>query len=100
MKSDERPVRTEEDYRDSPPVHRASADGCRGDRGLKGPRRLLVRYDRMGMILDGRTILAATVICFRILHHNTIQKNGFVRARKEQTGKNFQGFRQTSGSYF
>jgi transposase len=34
---------------------------------LKGLRRLSVRYDRLGVIMDAWTTLAASVICFRIL---------------------------------
>jgi transposase len=34
---------------------------------LKGPRRLRVRYDRLGVILDAWTTLAASVICYCIL---------------------------------
>ena len=37
---------------------------------LKGLRRLRVRYDRLGVIMDAWTTLAASVICFRILHHD------------------------------
>lgn len=37
---------------------------------LKGLRRLRVRYDRLGVIMDAWTTLAACVICFRILHHD------------------------------
>jgi transposase len=37
---------------------------------LKGLRRLRVRYDRLGVIMDAWTSLAASVICFRILHHD------------------------------
>jgi transposase len=39
---------------------------------LKGLRRLRVRYDRLGVIMDAWTTLAASVICFRILHHDAI----------------------------
>ena len=39
---------------------------------LKGLRRLRVRYDRLGVIMDAWTTLAASVICFRILHHDVI----------------------------
>jgi transposase len=39
---------------------------------LKGPRRLRVRYDRLGVIIDAWTALAAGVICFRILCNDTI----------------------------
>ena len=35
---------------------------------LKGLRRLRVRYDRLGVIQDAWTTLAAGVICFRLLH--------------------------------
>jgi transposase len=37
---------------------------------LKGLRRLRVWYDRLGAIIDAWTTLAASVICFRILHHD------------------------------
>ena len=37
---------------------------------LKGLRRLRVRYDRLGEIIDAWTTLATSVICFRILHHD------------------------------
>jgi len=39
---------------------------------LKGLRRLRVRYDRLGVIMDAWATLAASVICFRILYHDTI----------------------------
>jgi transposase len=39
---------------------------------LKGLRRLRVRYDRVGVIMDAWTTLAASVICFRMLHHDVI----------------------------
>ena len=39
---------------------------------LKGLRRMRVRYDRLRVIMDAWTILAASVICFRILHHDTL----------------------------
>jgi transposase len=39
---------------------------------LKGLRRLRVRYDRLKVIQDAWTTLAASVICFRILHHDAI----------------------------
>jgi transposase len=39
---------------------------------LKGLRRLRVRYDRLGVMMDAWTTLAASVICFRILHHDTM----------------------------
>ncbi len=35
---------------------------------LKGLRRMRVRYDRLGIIQDAWTSLAASVICFRLLH--------------------------------
>jgi transposase len=37
---------------------------------LKGLRRLRVRYDRLGMMVDAWTTLAASVISFRILHQD------------------------------
>jgi transposase len=40
--------------------------------GLKGLRRMRVRYDRLGVIRDAWTTLAASVICFRILHHDVV----------------------------
>ena len=39
---------------------------------LKGLRRMRVRYDRLGVIMDAWATLAASVICFRILHHDII----------------------------
>jgi transposase len=39
---------------------------------LKGLRRMRVRYDRLGVIMDAWTTLAASVICFRILHHDLV----------------------------
>lgn len=39
---------------------------------LEGLRRLRVRYDRLGVIMDAWATLAASVICFRILHHDVI----------------------------
>jgi transposase len=39
---------------------------------LKGLRRMRVRYDRPGVIIDAWTTLAASVICFRILHHDAV----------------------------
>jgi transposase len=39
---------------------------------LKGLRRLRVRYDRLGVIVDAWTTLAASVICFRILHDDVV----------------------------
>ena len=39
---------------------------------LKGLRRMRVRYDRLGVIRDAFTTLAASVICFRILAHDVI----------------------------
>jgi transposase len=35
---------------------------------LKGLRRMRIRYDRLGVIQDAWTTLAACVICFRLLH--------------------------------
>jgi hypothetical protein len=31
-----------------------------------------VRYDRLGVIIDAWTTLAASVICFRMLHHDVM----------------------------
>jgi hypothetical protein len=31
-----------------------------------------VRYDRLGVIMDAWATLAASVICFRILHHDAL----------------------------
>jgi transposase len=39
---------------------------------LKGLRRMRVRYDRLGVIRDACTTLAASVICFRILVNDTM----------------------------
>jgi transposase len=39
---------------------------------LKGLRRLRVRYDRRGVIIDAWTTLAASVICFRMLQDDAI----------------------------
>jgi transposase len=39
---------------------------------LKGLRRMRVRYDRLGVIMDAWATLAASVICYRILHHDVI----------------------------
>jgi transposase len=39
---------------------------------LKGLRRLRTRYDRLGIIQDAWTTLAASVICFHILTHDTL----------------------------
>jgi transposase len=39
---------------------------------LKWLRRMRVRYDRLGVIVDAWTTLAASVICFRILHHDAM----------------------------
>jgi transposase len=39
---------------------------------LKGLRRLRVRYDRLGVIIDAWTTLAASVICFRMLQDAVI----------------------------
>jgi transposase len=39
---------------------------------LKGLRRMRVRYDRLGVMIDAGTTLAASVICFRILHHDVV----------------------------
>jgi transposase len=37
---------------------------------LKGLRSLRARYDRLGLIMDAWATLAASVVCFRILHHD------------------------------
>jgi len=39
---------------------------------VKGLRRMRVRYDRLGVIRDAFTTLAASVVCFRILHDGVI----------------------------
>ena len=39
---------------------------------LKGLRRMRVRYDRLGVIRDAFTTLAACVVCFRILANDTM----------------------------
>ena len=39
---------------------------------LKGLRRLRVRYDRLGDMMDAWATLAAAVICFRILRHDVV----------------------------
>ncbi len=39
---------------------------------LKGLRRMRVRYDRLGVIRDAFTTVAASVICFRILVNDTM----------------------------
>ena len=39
---------------------------------LKGLRRPRMRYGRLGVIMDGWTTLASSVICFRILHHEVL----------------------------
>lgn len=39
---------------------------------LKGLRRMRVRYDRLGVIQDAFTTLAASVICFRIIMETTL----------------------------
>ncbi len=39
---------------------------------LKGLRRLRVRYDRLGVIMDAWATLAASVICFRILRQDAM----------------------------
>ena len=36
---------------------------------LKGLRRMRVHYDRLGVIQEAWNTLAASVICFRLLHH-------------------------------
>jgi transposase len=48
---------------------------------LKGLRRLRVRYDRLAVIQDAWTTLAASVICFRLLQEAPLNPLiGFVRA--------------------
>lgn len=37
---------------------------------VKGLRRMRVRYDRLGVVRDAFATLAASVVCFRILHHD------------------------------
>ena len=39
---------------------------------LKGLRRMRVRYDRLRAVREAFTTLAAAVICFRTLHHDTL----------------------------
>jgi transposase len=39
---------------------------------LKGLRRMRVRYDRLAIIQNAWTTLAAAVICFRIAHHDCV----------------------------
>jgi transposase len=39
---------------------------------IKGLRRMRVRYDRLGIIRDAWTTLAAAVVCFRILMNDTM----------------------------
>jgi len=39
---------------------------------MKGLRRMRVRYDRLGVVRDAFTTLAASVICFRILVNDTM----------------------------
>jgi transposase len=48
---------------------------------LKGLRRLLVRCDRLGVIMDAWATLAVSVACFRILHHDAVKKPGFCQSR-------------------
>ena len=38
---------------------------------IKGLRRMRVRYDRLGVVRDAFTTLAACVVCFDILNHDT-----------------------------
>jgi transposase len=38
---------------------------------LKGLRRMRVRYDRLGVIQEAWNTVAASVICYRILHHDS-----------------------------
>jgi hypothetical protein len=37
---------------------------------LKGLRRLRVRYDRLGVVQEAWNTVAASVICYRIWHHD------------------------------
>ncbi len=46
---------------------------------LKGLRRLRMRLDRLGVIMDAWTTLAANVICFRIRHHDVRQESRLSR---------------------
>jgi transposase len=39
---------------------------------VKGLRRMRVRYDRLGVIQDAWTSLAARAVCFRILHDGAL----------------------------
>jgi transposase len=39
---------------------------------LKGLRRLRVRYDRLGVLMNAWATRAASVVCFRILHHDVM----------------------------
>jgi transposase len=39
---------------------------------LKGLRRMRVRYDRLGVVRDAFTTLAASVICYRILNDGVL----------------------------
>jgi transposase len=39
---------------------------------IKGLRRMRVRYDRLGVVMEAWATLAACVICFRILHHDAM----------------------------
>lgn len=39
---------------------------------VKGLRRMRVRYDRLGVVRDAFTTLAASVVCFRILNDGTL----------------------------
>ena len=39
---------------------------------IKGLRRMRVRYDRLGMMIDAWTTLTASVICFCIMHHDVM----------------------------
>jgi transposase len=41
-------------------------------RWLKGLRRMRVRFDRLRVVRDAFTTLAASAICFRILHHDVM----------------------------
>ena len=39
---------------------------------VKGLRRMRVRYDRLAVVRDAWTSMAAAVVCFRILHHDAV----------------------------
>ncbi len=47
---------------------------------LKGPRRMRVGYDRLGVIRDAWTTLAAGIIRFRIPHHDVMLMDRFCQS--------------------